>query len=417
MKKNIKKIIPMVAIATLMTTSVFANTNNNKETIAIEQTEAKENSIYINGNVLENANLIKENGKTLIPVRAIFEKLGYEIQYDANTKTVSMTKVPHFITFSSNADAYTFSRMAPQPLGQAPIVKEGVTYVPVSLFELIDMEVELTDNNVLYIGEKPNVEEKMLDEKVSTPNIKEQIIITEIDEDNNTITVEDDVKGTVVLNIKDLKIEYTTDVKQLHIGQALNVEYGDIMTRSNPPMNTPKSVKTVDKYSYGLIKNVDKDDKGNINILYDDNKIGEVVLNIPSDLKINFSTKDKELKEGQFIETVLGDAMTMSLPPMNTPKSLSVIEKDTQEENDAIMSNAVIKGVDKDSQTILITDEKLGDVVLNLHDELKIEYKNNTDTKEYDWMVKGQKLEVEYSPIMTRSLPPINNPIKILVLN
>ena len=383
-----------------------------------ENVSVKDNSIYINGSLLENASLIKENGKTLMPVRAIFEKLGYEIGYDANTKTVSMTKAPHYITFSTTSDAYTFSRMAPQPLGQAPVVKEGVTYVPVSLFELIGIEIELTDNNVLYIGEKPAVEEdKAETEKES--NIKNQIIITEIDEKNNTITVEDDVKGTVVLNIKDLEIEYTTAIKQLMVGQALNVEYGDIMTASEPPINTPKSVKVVDKYSYGLIKSVEKDDKDNTRVLFEDRKIGEVVLNIPSDLKINFTTEDKELKEGQFIEVVLGDAMTMSLPPMTTPKSLSVIQNETENKDDleTIKGNATIKGVDKDNKTILVTDEKLGDVVLNLHDDVKIEYKNGVGMHAYNWMVEGQKLEVEYSPVMTRSLPPINNPVKILVLN
>ncbi len=383
-----------------------------------ENVSVKDNSIYINGSLLENASLIKENGKTLMPVRAIFEELGYEIGYDANTKTINMTKAPHYITFSTTSDAYTFSRMAPQPLGQAPVVKEGVTYVPVELFQLIGIDANLTDNNVLYIGEKPAVEEdKAETEKES--NIKNQIIITEIDEKNNTITVEDDVKGTVVLNIKDLEIQYTTTIKQLMVGQALNVEYGDIMTASEPPINTPKSVKVVDKYSYGMIKSVEKDDKGNTRVLFEDSKIGEVVLNIPSDLKINFTTEDKELKEGQFIEVVLGDAMTMSIPPMTTPKSLSVIQNETENKDDleTIKGNATIKSVDKENKTILVTDEKLGDVVLNLHDDVKIEYKNGVGAHAYDWMVEGQKLEVEYSPVMTRSLPPINNPVKILVLN
>ena len=133
MKKNIKKIIPMVAIATLMATSVFANNNVQNTKQALEENNDKQNQIYVNGELLEGINLIKENDKYLLPVRAIFEKLGYEITYDANTKIISMTKSPHFITFSTKEDAYTFLRMAPQPLGQAPIVKEGVTYVPVEL--------------------------------------------------------------------------------------------------------------------------------------------------------------------------------------------------------------------------------------------------------------------------------------------
>lgn len=410
MKKNIKKIIPMVAIAALMATSVFANSPK-KENTTLEQSNVKENSIYINGQLLENANLIKENGKTLMPVRAIFEKLGYEIDYDVNNKIISMSKMPHYITFSTTKDAYTFSRMAPQPLGQAPIVKEGVTYVPVELFDLMGMEVKLTSNNVLYIGDGVEQEE-------STSAKKEQIIISEIDEKNNTITVEDDKRGIVVLNIKDVKIDYTTEDKELMVGQALNVEYGDIMTASEPPINIPKSVKVVDKFSYGEVLNVEKDDKNNTIVSFKDEEIGEVVLVLAPDFNVDYTTEDKEIKTGQYLEVVLSRVMTMSLPPMNTPKSVKVMEnvavdqeQDKQEET--IKGTATIKTVDKENKTILVTDEKMGEVVLNLHDDLKVEYKNG----ESEWMVEGQKLEIEYSPIMTRSLPPINNPIKILVLN
>lgn len=394
------------------------NEENNKEV------EAKENSIYIDGQLLENVSLIKENDKVLMPVRNIFEKLGFEISYNAKTKVISMTKGAQYVTFATNADAYTFARMAPQPLGQAPVVKEGVTYVPVQLFDLMGMEIKLTDNNILYIGEKPEEKEAIKTEKDNTTAKKSQIIIKEIDDKNNTITVEDAKKGTIILNIKDLKIDYTTEDNQLMVGQALNVEYGEIMTASEPPINTPKSVKVIDKFSYGEILNVEKDDKNNTRVLFKDEEIGEVVLNLAPDFKVNFNTEDKELKKGQTLEVVLGKAMTMSLPPMTNPKSVSVIDlkgNAKEEKEDTNQNNlkgiATIKSVDKENETILVTDEKIGDVVLNINDDVKIEYKNGVGMYAYNWMVAGQKIEVEYSPIMTRSLPPINNPVKILVLN
>ncbi|WP_250277961.1 copper amine oxidase N-terminal domain-containing protein [[Clostridium] colinum] len=409
MKKNIKKIIPMIAIATLMTTTVFANNEPNLQKQTLEQNNTKENEIYINGELLENYSVLKENDKNLIPVRAVFEKLGYNVEYDTNTKTINMTKAPHFITFSTTKDAYTFSRMAPQPLGQAPIVKNGVTYVPIELFNLIGIEIELTTNNTLFIGEKPN----------NTEQRKKQIIIKDINEENNTITIQDPQKGEVVLNIKDVKIEYKSDDKNLMIGQALEVEYGDIMSASQPPINTPKSVKVVDKISYGEVLNVEKDDDNNTKVLFKDEEKGEIILNIAPDFKVEYTTKDTSLKKGQSLEVVLGKAMTMSIPPMTTPKMVKVVENvDTDNtQNQTINGIATIKNVDKENKTILVTDEKMGDVVLNLNDDVKIEYKNGQDLHAYNWLKEGQKLEIEYSPIMTRSLPPINNPIKITVLN
>lgn len=412
MKKNIKKIIPMVALATLMTTTVFASNTKDETVTVVAQQQKQENQIFVNGEILQDANIIKENNKTLIPARAIFEKMGYKVSYEPQTKIITMVNGASYITFSTTNDAYTFARMAPQPLGM-PVVKEGVTYVPVELFDLIGMEYKLTEQNVLYVG---NNEEDFR---------QKQIIITNISEDENQITVNDPEKGEVILNVKDLEIKFDTDIKQLMVGQALQVEYGDIMTSSQPPINVPKSVTVVNKLSYGTVLNVEKDEQNNTKVLFNDEQIGEVMLVLAPDFKVEFKTDDKQLEKGQTLEVVLPDAMTMSIPPMGNPKSVVVVKsasnentEDVKEETEnTIKSNATIKSVDKENNKILVTDEKLGDVVLNLHDDVIIENKNGEALTQDSLTKQGQKLEVEYSPIMTRSIPPINNPVKIVVLN
>lgn len=416
MKKNIKKIIPMVALATLMTTTVFASdVKDETVTVVAQQQEQKENQIFVNGEILQDANIIKENNKTLIPVRAIFEKMGYKVSYDPQTKIITMVNGASYITFSTTNDAYTFARMAPQPLGM-PVVKEGVTYVPVELFDLIGMEYELTEQNVLYVG---NNEDDFR---------QKQIIITNINEDASQITVNDPEKGEVVLNVKDLEIKFDTDIKQLMVGQALQVEYGDIMTSSQPPINVPKSVTVVNKLSYGTVLSVEKDEQNNTKVLFNDEKMGEVMLVLSPDFKVEFKTDDKQLEKGQTLEVVLPDAMTMSIPPMGSPKSVVVVKsasnentedekEETENTQDTIKGNATIKSVDKENNQILVTDEKLGDVVLNLNNGVVIENEKGEALTQDSLTKQGQKLEVEYSPIMTRSLPPVNNPVKIVVLN
>lgn len=416
MKKNIKKIIPMVALATLMTTTVFASdVKDETVTVVAQQQEQKENQIFVNGEILQDANIIKENNKTLIPVRAIFEKMGYKVSYDPQTKIITMVNGASYITFSTTNDAYTFARMAPQPLGM-PVVKEGVTYVPVELFDLIGMEYELTEQNVLYVG---NNEDDFR---------QKQIIITNINEDASQITVNDPEKGEVVLNVKDLEIKFDTDIKQLMVGQALQVEYGDIMTSSQPPINVPKSVTVVNKLYYGTVLSVEKDEQNNTKVLFNDEKMGEVMLVLSPDFKVEFKTDDKQLEKGQTLEVVLPDAMTMSIPPMGSPKSVVVVKsasnentedekEETENTQDTIKGNATIKSVDKENNQILVTDEKLGDVVLNLNNGVVIENEKGEALTQDSLTKQGQKLEVEYSPIMTRSLPPVNNPVKIVVLN
>lgn len=413
MKKNIKKIIPMVALATLMTTTVLASNVKDEKNVVLTQQDQqeKENQIFVNGEILQDANIIKEGDKTLMPVRAIFEKMGYNVSYDPQTKTVIMVKGPSYITFSTTNDAYTFARMAPQPLGM-PVVKDGVTYVPVELFDLIGMEYELTEQNVLYVGQNED------------DFRQKQIIITDINEDNSQITINDPEKGQVILNVKDLEIKFDTDIKQLMVGQALQVEYGDIMTSSQPPINVPKSVTVVNKLSYGTVLNVEKDEQNNTKVLFNDEEKGEVMLVLAPDFKVEFKTDDKQLEKGQTLEVVLPDAMTMSIPPMGNPKSVVVVKsasnenvEETEETENTIKGNASIKSVDKENNQILVTDEKLGDVVLNLHNDVVIENKNGESLKQDSLTKEGQKLEVEYSPIMTRSMPPVNNPVKIVVLD
>lgn len=413
MKKNMKRIIPVLATATiLMGTGVLANniltSENSSNEVQIQKVaieNPKENSIYINEKEMENVSLIKVNDKLLFPARQVFEALGYEVGYDVNTKVVTINKGAQFITFSSTSDAYTFAKMAPQPLGQAPIVKEGVTYVPVTLLtDIINMDgVSFPNENSLVI--LVNNDEELEASKIKTADI------IDINEKNNTITIIDKERGEVVLNVKDLKVEFTTEDKELMVGQTVEVEYGDIMTSSEPPMNTPKSLKVVDKVSIVEVLSVEKDDKGNLSVLVKDSEIGEVMLNVSKELKITSQTEEKELKKGQTLEVVMGKAMTMSIPPMTNPKSINIIEK-LEDKEEKLTGKATITNVDKENNRVTVNDENMGEVILNINDDVHIEYKNGD--KE---LKNGQILDLEYSPIMTRSLPPVNNPIKIIVLN
>lgn len=405
MKKNIKNIIPVLVIAGIISTSIGVRANstdkNKEQNIAITKTELSENQIIINGNTI-NEKFMKKGEKVLFPARAVFETLGYEVGWDSKSKVVTLTKIPHFITFSTLEDAYTFSRTAPMPLGQAPIVKDGITYVPLNLLtELMQMENVSFENNILKIDEASAQEEN---------NSINSIEIIDIDKENNTVTVNDSEKGQVVLNIKGLKIDFTTDAKELSIGQNLEVEYGDVMTRSIPPMNNPKSVKVVYKVVNAEVLEISKDEKDNYEILVLINQMGEVRLNISKDMKID-GIKLEEIKKGQKLEVVLSEAMTMSIPPMNNPKSIKFIQENETENPDVIVGKATISAIDKEANQVTVKDDEKGEIILNISDDVKIEFEN--EDKE---LKVGQKLQVEYSPIMTRSLPPLNNPFKITVL-
>ena len=73
-------------------------------------------------------NTLLVEGNTYIPLRAICEKLGFEVNWVAESRTVELVKLPLFITFSVDEDGYTFAKTAPMKLGSAPVIVNDRTY-------------------------------------------------------------------------------------------------------------------------------------------------------------------------------------------------------------------------------------------------------------------------------------------------
>lgn len=87
-------------------------------------------SVELNGQPLATSSRpITMNGRTLVPMRDIFEALGARVNYNSVTRGISATRA------TTNIDLQIGNRQAavngqPQMLEQAPIVQGGVTYVP-----------------------------------------------------------------------------------------------------------------------------------------------------------------------------------------------------------------------------------------------------------------------------------------------
>ena len=407
MKKNIKKFIPTIlAITMLSSTGVFANGNlispNPMETKKEEMQKDNSKKMLV-------VKLMEKDSQKFFPAREVFEKLGFEIEYEPVNKMVTATKLPLYITFSSKEDAYTFSKMAPQKLGHAPIVIDGKTYVPITLLtEIMGMEdISVEDLTLKIMLEN--------DEEMEMPELK-QTIITDIDKDAKTITVEDYEKGEVVLNIKNLKIDYTTEDKELMIGQAVEVVYGDEMMASEPPMNNPKSLKVVTKYNIVKVLNMETDENGNKMILVEDKDLGEVLLLVSKDTKM---PKDIKIEKGQYLKVAMSDAMTLSLPPQTVAKEIELynMEMSKEDMNKAEMKEVTVVSVDKENKEIIVEDKDLGKVALNIDKDVMIEIENKDKKSEdiFNLVKKGDKIKVIFGDMMTKSLPPMNTPVKIMI--
>lgn len=65
-------------------------------------------TVYSNGNLVADKGIIVE-GRTLVPVRGVFEYMGYEVEWDNDTKTATLTngKKETVITLTNGNDTFT----------------------------------------------------------------------------------------------------------------------------------------------------------------------------------------------------------------------------------------------------------------------------------------------------------------------
>lgn len=122
-KLNSKKIIS-IGLSTLLGMGIVF-------TPTVYAAESRQEvSIYINGKKTEYPVMpYLQKGVTMVPMRSIFEQLGAEVDWDANTKTVHAMKEYQDISLTIGSKEAIINNVSKELL-EAPIVKEGATMVP-----------------------------------------------------------------------------------------------------------------------------------------------------------------------------------------------------------------------------------------------------------------------------------------------
>ena len=220
--KNIKKILMATLVVAILITSAFAASN----------------SIIVNEQPLEGASYIVNEGRIMLPVRAICEKLGFTVEYDEPSDTVMLVKLPVTVTFVPTVDGYTFARTAPMKLGVAPILVNDRTYVPVEFFKEIIPGTLTVENDVVSISWG---EETVEIDAVMNETVEAVCSIKEITDEY--IMVADYERGEVMAFVTDETLITDKDGNivtkaDLDINSEYVIEYAPAMTMSLPPQVT-----------------------------------------------------------------------------------------------------------------------------------------------------------------------------------
>lgn len=152
--------------------------------------------IYVNHCVVDTVvNPIIENGRTLVPLRLISESLGYSVEWEEKTRTVSVSD--KYRTLKLTVDSYEYSLNGEVcHTDTAPTIVDDLTFVPIRLVaESFDCEVEWGEKAASWLNEcgAVYVTEKMpSDDRIDLERLVDWNIIKkeDIDKDLNITNLE-----------------------------------------------------------------------------------------------------------------------------------------------------------------------------------------------------------------------------------
>lgn len=289
-----------------------------------------DNKVIVNGNEIAADYIVNEAGDKMIPLRGVCEELGFEVNWVEESRAIEIVKMPIFITCSPDFDGYAFSRMAHQPLGTAPILVDGTTYVPASFVsDILGGTIDTSKDIVVTYGQEK-------EEGEAAPEIAPtaSVYATEISE--NSLTVMDFVYGEVIVNVTEDTQIVDSEGKEIKLSDIdssmqLNVTYGETMTMSLPPMTTASKIELTGEIAKvikeGTVSEIVAEEGNVTQIILGEN---EVALNVADetivkDLEGNVKSL-ADIKEGTQLRARTNGMATMSIPAQMPAVEITIFE-------------------------------------------------------------------------------------------
>ena len=98
------------------------------------------------------------NGRTMVPMRTIFESLGATVEWNQSTQTITSVKDDTTITLTIGVPAIAINQYVPRELDAAPCIVDGRTLVPVrAISEAFHMNVDWDEVTQTVFITPPNV--------------------------------------------------------------------------------------------------------------------------------------------------------------------------------------------------------------------------------------------------------------------
>ena len=233
-----KKFISLFLSAMILSvTALTAFAGTDELTVMPISAESPVLTVNVNDEDIEAKTYVSNDGISMIPLRAVCEKLGFTVTWEGETNRIILEKMPLYITMYTTEDGYTFSKTAPMKLGTPPVVVEGTTYVPFNFItEILNGYYVIDGERILIFfgeGAKPYICSGTVTEIIKKENGEvSQLVLN----DNELIL---NVGESVEVSLSNGKKISLSDIE---VGANVTAISKGMMTMSLPPQTPVYSI-------------------------------------------------------------------------------------------------------------------------------------------------------------------------------
>lgn len=314
-----------------------------------------------------------------VPVRETFEKMGFTVTWNQETKTVTIAK-----------DSYSYS----EPVGENITLDYDTTYTTEEFV------------NSVYTG----YEKEALSATAIVKEVGEGYFLADTDKMGEVIfTVDENTFYHHEVN----RMLYTfADVKE---GTKVKVYFSEAMTASLPPQTYAKEVvflRVEENLAVSELSQVfTVSGKGEDYILASNETMGEVIFKVDENTSFRHERNRRlytlaDVEVGSNLQITFSEAMTASLPPQTY--ATDVVFLDTAEADaecaETLTTSGTIIAVGEDYFTVEKEDGSR--VRFNVGEETNIHHFKNKMLYRFADLEEGMTVDVIHTDAMTYSLPP-----------
>lgn len=247
------------------------------------------------------------------------------------------------------------------------------------------------------------------DEEKRAIVVKEQEIeIIRINVDNKDMALKGDGTIPVNMEIKEGRSFVPMDFFEDFLKAKVSMdETGVIKISTESNIELPEILGTVEE-----VKNLE----GQIRVLVkeeteDHGALNEVMLSVDEDTTF-IGIKKEEIKEGMKLKVSYGPIITRSIPAQSVARKVEAVDAIASNQN--LIEGKITEIEDqKDSRKILVGDFQEGMYLIVSKDTEIVD--ENGDTLKAEELQKDMSVKAYHSNIMTMSLPPISQALKIVI--